>query len=65
VAHQGRDINPLIGASSKDRLAEAVGAIVVRFDDADIAATQTAMPLNQVAGTRYPVPQMAYLDSKH
>ncbi len=65
VAHQGQDIVPLVGARRRDRLTEALGALSVTLDAADMAAIEAAMPMNEVAGTRYPAPQMAHLDSEH
>ena len=65
VAHQGPDIVPLVGARRRDRLTEALGALSVTLDGSDIAAIEAAMPAAQVAGTRYPAPQMAHLDSEH
>jgi pyridoxine 4-dehydrogenase len=65
VAHQGQDIVPLVGARRRDRLTEALGALAVKLDSADIAAIETAMPAAKVAGSRYPAPQMAHLDSEH
>ncbi|MGL5116054.1 MAG: aldo/keto reductase [Beijerinckiaceae bacterium] len=65
VAHQGPDIVPLVGARRRDRLTEALGALAVMLDAADMAAIEAAMPASGVAGTRYPAPQMAHLDSEH
>ncbi len=65
AAHQGPDIVPLVGARRRDRLTEALGALDVRLDGSDIAAIEAAMPAAEVAGTRYPAPQMAHLDSEH
>jgi aryl-alcohol dehydrogenase-like predicted oxidoreductase len=65
VAHQGPDIVSLVGARRHDRLTEALGALAVKLDDADIAAIEAAMPAAKVAGARYPAPQMAHLDSEH
>jgi aryl-alcohol dehydrogenase-like predicted oxidoreductase len=65
VAHQGPDIVPLVGARRRDRLTEALGALAVKLDGADMAAIKAAMPAAKVAGARYPATQMAHLDSEH
>jgi aryl-alcohol dehydrogenase-like predicted oxidoreductase len=64
VAAQGNDIVPLVGARRRDRLAEAVGAASVTLTPADLAAIERAVPKNSAAGTRYPTPAMADLDSE-
>jgi aryl-alcohol dehydrogenase-like predicted oxidoreductase len=56
---------PLVGARRRDRLTEALGALSVALDAADMAAIEDAMPASEVAGARYPAPQMAHLDSEH
>jgi aryl-alcohol dehydrogenase-like predicted oxidoreductase len=64
VAAQGDDIIPLIGARRRDRLSEALGALEVRLDAADLAAIKQAVPKDAAAGTRYAAAQMAMLDSE-
>ena len=64
VAAQGSDIVALIGARRRERLAEALGAINVTLGAADIAAIERAVPKGAAAGTRYPAPAMADLDSE-
>ncbi|MFI8385931.1 aldo/keto reductase [Streptomyces sp. NPDC085540] len=61
----GVDIVPLVGARRRDRLAEALGAMDVSLDDADLAAVEEAVPAGAAAGERYPAAQMAHLDSEH
>ncbi|MFF5451768.1 aldo/keto reductase [Streptomyces sp. NPDC012950] len=61
---RGADIVPLIGARRRDRLAEALGALDVVLDDADLAAIEEAVPAGAAAGERYPAAQMAHLDSE-
>lgn len=61
----GASIVPLVGARRRDRLAEALGALDVTLDDADLAAIERAVPTDAVAGARYPESQMAHLDSEH
>ncbi|MFC8508372.1 aldo/keto reductase [Streptomyces sp. NPDC057411] len=62
---RGEDIVPLIGARRRDRLAEALGALEVTLDAADLAAIEEAVPAGAAAGARYPEAQMAHLDSEH
>ncbi|MCX2179737.1 aldo/keto reductase [Streptomyces sp. SKN60] len=62
---RGEDIVPLIGARSRDRLAEALGALDVTLDAADLTAIEAAVPADAAAGARYPEAQMAHLDSEH
>ena len=64
VAAQGEDIVPLVGARRRDRLAEALAALDVRLDTADLAAIEQAVPKGAAAGDRYNAHQMAALDSE-
>ena len=64
VAAQGDDIIPLVGARRRDRLGEALGALEVSLDAADLAAIKQAVPKGAAAGDRYAVHQMAALDSE-
>ncbi|AWW39689.1 aldo/keto reductase [Streptomyces sp. AS58] len=63
-ASHGADIVPLIGARRRDRLAEALGALDVTLDAADLRAIEEAVPADAAAGERYPAQQMAHLDSE-
>jgi aryl-alcohol dehydrogenase-like predicted oxidoreductase len=65
VLSRGTDIVPLIGTKRRDRLAEALGALSLRLDPADLAALEAAVPPGQVAGDRYDPGQMAALDSEN
>ncbi|MEV6355925.1 aldo/keto reductase [Streptomyces hydrogenans] len=65
VLAQGDDIVPLVGARTRTRLAEALGALDVTLDAADLAAIEEAVPAGAAAGERYPAAQMAHLDSEH
>ncbi|GAA3059409.1 aldo/keto reductase [Streptomyces roseofulvus] len=62
---QGDDIVPLVGARTRARLAEALGALDLTLDAADLAAIEEAVPAGAAAGARYPAAQMAHLDSEH
>jgi aryl-alcohol dehydrogenase-like predicted oxidoreductase len=64
VLSRGSDIVPLIGTKRRDRLAEALCALKLTLDPADLAALETAVPPGQVAGDRYEAGQMASLDSE-
>jgi aryl-alcohol dehydrogenase-like predicted oxidoreductase len=64
VLARGEDIVPLIGARTRERLAEALGALDVTLGDDDRPAVEQAVPLDDVAGDRYPETQMAMLDSE-
>ncbi|MDE3120917.1 MAG: aldo/keto reductase [Paracoccaceae bacterium] len=61
---KGDDIVPLIGARSRARLDEALGALALTLSPGEVAALEAAIPPEAVAGTRYGAPQMAHLDSE-
>ncbi|MDZ4270590.1 MAG: aldo/keto reductase [Mycobacterium sp.] len=64
VASRGRDIVPLIGARTRTRLAESLGAVDVTLTDDQLARIEAAIPADEVAGERYPAAHMAALDSE-
>jgi aryl-alcohol dehydrogenase-like predicted oxidoreductase len=64
VAAQGSDIVPLVGARTRGRLAEALGAADVQLSKDDLAAIAEAVPNGAAAGERYAAAQMAHLDSE-
>ena len=64
VAAQGNDIVPLVGARRRERLEEALGALPVTLGPDDLAAIERAVPKGAAAGERYPVAQLAHLDSE-
>lgn len=64
VASRGDDIVPLIGARRRERLSEALGALEVNLNAADLAAIEAAVPEEAVAGTRYAEAMMQFLDSE-
>lgn len=64
VLSRGEDIVPLIGARTRERLTESLGALDVTLDEADLAAIEEAVPADAAAGDRYPSAQMAHLDSE-
>ena len=64
VASRGDDIVPVVGARTLERLAESLGAAEVVVTEAQLTAIEAAIPVDQVAGTRYAEEQMAMLDSE-
>ncbi|MBC9716163.1 aldo/keto reductase [Streptomyces sp. TRM66268-LWL] len=64
VLAQGEDIVPLVGARTRTRLAESLGALDVTLDAADLDAIAQTVPADAAAGERYPANQMAHLDSE-
>jgi aryl-alcohol dehydrogenase-like predicted oxidoreductase len=65
VAAQGDDIVPLVGARTRVRLTESLGALDVTLSADDLAAIERSVPKGAAAGTRYAEAQMAHLDSEH
>lgn len=61
VGHQGQDIIPLIGTSTRSRLAENLGALAVSLSAQDLAELDAAFPEGAFVGERYPAPQMAHV----
>jgi aryl-alcohol dehydrogenase-like predicted oxidoreductase len=64
VLGQGEDIVPLIGARTRERLQEALGALELELSGADLERIAEAVPAEAAAGARYPDAQMAHLDSE-
>ena len=64
VRSRGADIVPVLGARRREQLKEALGALDLKLDAADIARIDAAVSPEQTAGTRYDAPQMAHLDSE-
>ncbi|MFF0224540.1 aldo/keto reductase [Streptomyces sp. NPDC004629] len=64
VLSRGEDIVPLVGARTRERLTESLGALDVTLEAADLAAIEQAVPANAAAGTRYPAAQMAHLGTE-
>ncbi|SCK19075.1 Predicted oxidoreductase [Streptomyces sp. WMMB 714] len=64
VLAQGPQIVPLLGARTRQRLAESLSAAAVTLDDDDLRAIERAVPAGSAAGERYPAEQMALLDSE-
>jgi aryl-alcohol dehydrogenase-like predicted oxidoreductase len=64
VLSRGEDIVPLIGARTRERLSEALGALKLELSDAELATIEQAMPAHAAVGDRYPEAQMGQLDSE-
>lgn len=64
VLSRGADIVPLVGARTRERLVESLGAAEVVLDAGELAAIEAAVPVGAVAGERYPAAQMARLGTE-
>jgi aryl-alcohol dehydrogenase-like predicted oxidoreductase len=64
VAAQGADIIPVVGARTRERLAEALGALPLQLSAEQLAALTRAVPANAAAGGRYPAAALEHLDSE-
>lgn len=64
VAAQGEEIVPLVGARTRNRLTEALGATKVNLTPVQLATLAKAFPPSVASGTRYAAEQMAHLDSE-
>ena len=62
VLSRGEDIVPLVGARTRERLAESLGALDVTLDAADVTAIEEAVPADAAAGDRYPAAAMAHVE---
>jgi aryl-alcohol dehydrogenase-like predicted oxidoreductase len=61
VAAQGEDIVPLVGARTRERLAEALLATDLALTPDDLAEIEKAVPLGAARGDRYPSAHMSAL----
>ena len=64
VAAQGRDIVPLVGARTRERLAEALPAAGLRLTADELAQIEKAVPAGAARGDRYPSAFMAGLGTR-
>jgi len=64
VAAQGKDIVPLIGARTRERLKESLGALELTLSPKDLVDMEAAIPRGAASGERYPAQAMAHLDSE-
>ena len=61
VAARGPDIVPLVGARTRERLAEALPAVDLELTAADLAEIEKAVPRGAARGDRYPAAFMSTL----
>ena len=64
ASDQQMSIVPLVGARRRDQLSEALGALKVTLSMAQMADIERAVPPDAAAGARYPVAQLAHMDSE-
>jgi aryl-alcohol dehydrogenase-like predicted oxidoreductase len=64
VLARGDDIVPLVGCRTRERLAEALGALESTWGDTELSAVEQAVPADAAAGDRYNAHGMASLDSE-
>jgi aryl-alcohol dehydrogenase-like predicted oxidoreductase len=64
VLLRGADIVPLVGARTRDRLTEALGAQKLKLTADDFAKIESALPIGAAAGDRYPTQVLATMDSE-
>ncbi|MEA2449961.1 MAG: hypothetical protein QOG63_1893 [Thermoleophilaceae bacterium] len=64
VLGRGEEIVPLIGARTRERLDEALGALDVELTADDVERIERAVPRGAAAGDRYAAPLMRELDSE-
>ncbi|PKV79300.1 aldo/keto reductase [Nocardia fluminea] len=62
---RGEDIVPVIGARTRTRLDETLGALAISLTPHELAVIEAAAPADAVAGERYAAEQMAMLDSEN
>ena len=61
---RGEDIIPLVGARTRERLTEALGALELQLTAEEVERIERAVPADAAAGDRYNAQQMATLDSE-
>jgi aryl-alcohol dehydrogenase-like predicted oxidoreductase len=64
VLAKSDSIVPLMGARTRAQLSESLGALEVKLSSTEIVDLEAAIPLQEVAGTRYEEHQMKALDSE-
>ena len=64
VAAQGKDIVPLVGARSRNRLTESLASRAVELSADDLAAIDRAVPKGAAAGGRDPAAMLNHMDSE-
>ncbi len=61
VQQQGADVVPIPGTKRRQYLEENVAAATLNLSAADMAAIEAAIPVDAVAGTRYPEANMMFI----
>ncbi len=64
VLSRGGDIVPLVGARTRERLAEALGSLGLALSADDLERIERAVPPGAASGDRYDARQMSMLDSE-
>jgi pyridoxine 4-dehydrogenase len=64
VLAQGKDIVPLVGARTRERLNESLGTLDIDLSVSDLEDIEDAVPAGAAAGTRYNAYLMGELDSE-
>jgi aryl-alcohol dehydrogenase-like predicted oxidoreductase len=64
VLSRGEDIIPLIGARTRERLTQALGALELELSVAELERIEQALSPDQIRGTRYGEQEMKALDSE-
>lgn len=62
VLARGEDVVPLVGARTRERLAEALGALDLELTPDDLARIEQAVPAGAIAGDRYDERGMAMVN---
>jgi aryl-alcohol dehydrogenase-like predicted oxidoreductase len=58
VIHKGRDVVAIPGTTKKANLDSNIGAFSVHLSEEEIAEIEAAVPIDEVAGERYPAAHM-------
>lgn len=61
VQHQGSDVVPIPGTKRRKYLEENVAAAILELSAADMEAIEAAIPVDAVAGMRYPEANMKFI----
>lgn len=64
VLSRGNDVVPLVGARTRERLNESLGAVGITLTNDDLIEIEKAVPKGSAAGGRYPESQLSWLDSE-
>src|SRR5579859_827057 len=64
VMAQGQDIVPLVGARTRQRLSESLGALDVTLTGAELSEIASVFPPDVAAGGRYAEQHLAHMDSE-